>query len=167
MKEYLTVAEASKELNITKQAVYQRLEKDLKPYLKTLNGVKMISSKAIKSISTDKPEEIQDEASRLKQETNDALKETIEILKDQLIKKDNQIDSLNERLKEASQRLSEVNSIAFKQIQAPTQAAEEDPIIEVNTQEVAVMKDQENKKPGLLKRFFNKESRNWWKRYMN
>lgn len=83
MKEFITVAEASKELNISKQAVYQRLEKDLKPYCKTLNGQKVIQAKAIKSIAADKPEQLQDEINKLKQETIEALKETIEILKQQ------------------------------------------------------------------------------------
>lgn len=148
MKEYLTVAEAAKELNITKQAVYLRLEKDLKPYLKTLNNQKMISSKAIKSIATNKPEEIQDEAAMLRQETTEALNDTIAILKDQLSKKDKQIDDLNERLKEASQRLSEVNSIAFRQIEAlPSPAPDE---------ELAVMKDQEKKKQGFLQRLLGR-----------
>lgn len=165
MKEFLTVAEAAQELNISKQAVYNRLEKDLKPYLKTLNGQKMISSKAIKSISVEKPEEIQDEASRLRQDTIEALKHTIEILEKQLDTKDKQIDLLNDRLQEASQRLSEVNSIAFRQIEAlPAQAPDEDKAeahpVEVTDHELVVTKDYESNKSGFFKKLFRKE-RSW------
>lgn len=147
MKEYLTVAEAAKELNISKQAVYQRLEKDLKPYVKTLNGQKVISSKAIKSLAADKPEELQDETTKLKQETIEALKDTIEILKQQLDIKDKQIELLNDRLQEASQRLSEVNSIAFKQIPLPAPADAEEA--------TTIIDDEQPKHRGILQRLFN------------
>ena len=42
----LTVAEFSEQIGITKQAIYKRINKDLKPYTKRVNGILYISSDA-------------------------------------------------------------------------------------------------------------------------
>ena len=48
MSEYISVKEFSQKAGVSPQAVYLRLDKDLKPYLKTENSRKMVSVKALK-----------------------------------------------------------------------------------------------------------------------
>lgn len=40
--EYISIAQAAKVASISKQAIYQRLNKDLKPYLKVIDGKKCL-----------------------------------------------------------------------------------------------------------------------------
>lgn len=48
MNEYLSVAEFAEKAGVSKQAIYKRLNsKNLKPYVKEINGVKRINSSAI------------------------------------------------------------------------------------------------------------------------
>lgn len=165
MKDFLTVKEIAKELNVSTQAVYNRLERDLKPYLKVLNGQKMISIKALKDFDATK---INNELNAFdKQEQR--LDKIIELLESQLNEKDRQIEKYSERLKELnntiidlSQRISEANQIIYsKQLEyKPIEEAHQEKAITID-EEVknypTAMKDQVKKKTGFLKKLFNKE----------
>lgn len=121
---YLTIKELANEVNITTQAIYQRLDKDLKKYLQIIDGKKMINAEAIIKVfgqknkinennieSTCKPitnqklinfaSDLQPKESKLQsdlQENKDALQETIKTLSKQLDEKDKQIKSLQDEL---------------------------------------------------------------------
>ena len=121
---YLTIKELANEVNITTQAIYQRLDKDLKKYLQIIDGKKMINAEAIIKVfgqknkinennieSTCKPitnqksinfaSDFQPKESKLQsdlQENKDALQETIKTLSKQLDEKDKQIKSLQDEL---------------------------------------------------------------------
>ena len=135
MEKYITVAEAAEIFNVSKQSVYNMLQKDLKPYTKILNGKKVILSRAIKDMAADQPDDMQDEIEKLKQKTIEALEKHIETLEKQLEQKDRQINDLNDRL-------SEVNKIAFRQI-APKEAT-------------FLIEAAEDKKDTFIKRIFRK-----------
>lgn len=47
MEGYLTIAEFAKQANITRQAVYQRIEKELLPFVKIIDNKKYINSSAL------------------------------------------------------------------------------------------------------------------------
>ena len=48
MSDYLTVKEFASKANVSVQAIYQRLDRDLKPYLKMFKGKKYISSEGLR-----------------------------------------------------------------------------------------------------------------------
>lgn len=53
-KDFLTVKEVAEYAGISVQAVYNRLEKDFKPYLKDNNGKKLLDRKVLQLFDTDK-----------------------------------------------------------------------------------------------------------------
>lgn len=89
--EYVTIKEFSEQVGVSVQAVYQRLNKDLKPFVKVVDGKKMLSIKAkdLYSIKKDKSELL------------NTLNATLNVLTEQLKEKDKQISELNKRLSEA------------------------------------------------------------------
>lgn len=126
MSDFLTVKEFAVKANVSVQAIYQRLDRDLKPYLKTFKGKKYLSSEGLQFF-------IKDNSTTIKQELNkDALTEfnesadnsEIELLKDaltafkeQLKVKDIQISELQAALK-AEQEHSAQLTTALSQQQA-------------------------------------------------
>lgn len=101
--EYLTIAEFAKRVNVSKQAVYQQLDKKLKPYLIVIDGKKKLNVKAISEVYDKQSEEIDKE---VEQEKNNQL---IEILTNQLMEKDKQIDGLIKNLSVAQMQFTEVS----------------------------------------------------------
>lgn len=139
MKQLLTVKEYAKELNISRQAVYKKLDNELKPYLKVVNNQKMISSNALKEMATTKVDKQVDEKDN---QITTMLSNTIEILTKQLSIKDNQIEQqsyqinqLNERIKELTERIADLTELQ-------------------RNNQVLMLHD---KKPKLLERIFKKK----------
>ncbi len=89
--EYVTIKEFSEQVGVSVQAVYQRLNKDLKPFVKVVDGKKMLSIKAKDLYSIKKDES----------ELLNTLNATLNVLTEQLKEKDKQISELNKRLSEA------------------------------------------------------------------
>jgi uncharacterized protein YaaW (UPF0174 family) len=130
--EYLTVTAFAKAVGTSNQAIYQQLNKRLKPYYKVIDNKKMINIKAIediyqKSVDTTNQQVFQEE----KQELINELKEHIKDLQEQLAVaradkevKDKQIANLNERLAEAN-ALNQNNQILIGRQQEPTALPEQ------------------------------------------
>lgn len=98
-REYITIAEFAEKAGVSKQAIYQRLNKGLKEYFKVVDGVKMLNIKALeelygKELEQDIEQEIEQESQENSQENQDIIK----VLLEQLRVKDQQIADLNERL---------------------------------------------------------------------
>lgn len=109
-QEYLTIAEFAKRVKVSKQAVYQQLDKKLKPYLIVIDGKKKLNIKAISEVYDKQSEEIDKE---VVQEEN---KQLVEILTQQLMEKDkqlterdNQINGLIKSLSVAQMQFTEVS----------------------------------------------------------
>ena len=109
--EYLSIKEFSKRANITPQAVYQRLNKDFKPYLKVIDGKKMLNISALSLF--DSKEEFKEYFQSADKELIKTLNETLKTLQSQLEVKDKQISELNERLSR-SHKLIENQQILLK-----------------------------------------------------
>lgn len=130
--EYLTVTAFAKAVGTSNQAIYQQLNKRLKPYYKVIDSKKMVNIKAIediyqKSVDTTNQQVFQEE----KQELINELKEHIKDLQEQLAVaradkevKDKQIADLNERLAEAN-ALNQNNQILIGRQQEPTALPEQ------------------------------------------
>lgn len=113
--EYIGIAEFAKRVKVSKQAIYQQLDKKLKPYLIVIDGKKKLNTKAISEVYDEQSEEVDKE---VVQEENNQL---IEILTQQLMEKDRQISELHRlmattqmQLTEASHRLQELEDKSSK-----------------------------------------------------
>lgn len=108
MSDYLTVKEFAEQANISVQRVYQRLDRDLKPYLKTFKGKKYLSAEGLQLFIKEDSRAIQEHLNKsplndLKEDAETADNATIELLKETL-------KALQEQLKEKDKQLSEANA---------------------------------------------------------
>ena len=126
MSEYMTVKEFALKANVSVQARYQRLDRDLKPYLKMFKGKKYISSEGLRFFVKDDSTTIQQELNkedltRFSESTNnpeiELLKDALTAFKEQLEVKDKQISELQAALK-AEQEHSAQLTTALSQQQA-------------------------------------------------
>lgn len=97
-KEFLTVSDFARELNISIQAVYKRINKsdsDLKPFVKKDNGKTFIDKAALTAVYN------------LKEPIEESNTDTIEILKTEIEEKNKQIENLLERLDKQQELLNQ------------------------------------------------------------
>lgn len=148
---YISVAEFSKRANISKQRVYQLLNKSLKDFVKEVDGVKMLHIQALEWYQR------KENKSRIEQgfeqdfnnPLNDTLIKTIELLQEQLSVKDRQIEELT-RLLDQSQHLQAQTTNKLPEPKAEEPGAD--------AAEVSPEQDQEEKptKKGILKKLFSR-----------
>lgn len=98
--EYLSIKEFAELVGLSKQAIYQRLEKDLKQFVKVENGFKSINTEALELFALN--DSIKVESVEMLENTDNILlesvKESIKALKQQLEIKDKQIAELTTAL---------------------------------------------------------------------
>lgn len=94
-KDYLTVKEFADKAGISVQAIYQRLNKDLKPFLNLYKGKKTINSKGLELFKTT------ENSKAVGQDFQADFKAILNSLNSQMEIKDKQINDLNERLDQA------------------------------------------------------------------
>ena len=88
-KEYLSISEYAKIRGISKQAVYQQLNKKLKPFVQVVEGQKYISKEALSEKDLKKLEQpIEQEFNKVEQSVEQ------EFFIKQIAEKDKQIDTL-------------------------------------------------------------------------
>lgn len=146
--DYITVAEFAERAGISKQRVYQLLNKRLKQFVQVVDGKKMLNIKALEEFSIQGDcSNIQEDCSRLEQEKDTALellKTTIEMLQKQLEEKDKTIHELTEALKAEQIQTSQAQALHGGSMQ---QILLED----INKKEAS-----ENAPRGFFKRIFRK-----------
>lgn len=102
---YISVSDFADKAGCSKQAVYQSLNKRLKPYVKEIDGKKAINSKALLEVYG---KEIQPENQSVVKEVDQELnKELIDLLKAQIEEKDQQIKELHRLLATSQMQLTE------------------------------------------------------------
>lgn len=94
MRDVLTIKEAAEIASVTTQAIYQRLKKDLKPYLQYENGKKVLKSDVLKVLTKEEFATPSQEVDK----NSDLLQSAIETLSIQLATKDAQIAALQEEV---------------------------------------------------------------------
>ena len=94
-QEYLTIAEFAKRVNVSKQAVYQQLNKKLKAYLIVENGTKKLNTRAISEVYG--KTENQENSKAVGQDLTKAL---IDSLTNQLTEKDKQLNEKDRQISE-------------------------------------------------------------------
>ena len=100
-EQYITVSEFSKRANVTRQYVYQQLDKKLKEYVKVVDNKKMLNIKALELFNQEEDCKVVEQ--QFSQQLNnqvDSLNKQIESLLDQLKAKDEQIKDLSTMVKQ-------------------------------------------------------------------
>ena len=114
-KQYITVSEFAERANISKQRVYQLLNKRLKEFVKVVDSKKMLDITALESFKSQEGcSNIQEGCSSIEQEQNstlDLLKTTIDMLQKQLEEKDKTIHELTEALKTEQVHASQAQAL--------------------------------------------------------
>ena len=100
-EQYITVSEFSKRANVTRQYVYQQLDKKLKEFVKVVDNKKMLNIKALELFNQEENCKVVEQ--QFSQQLNnqvDSLNKQIESLLDQLKAKDEQIKDLSTMVKQ-------------------------------------------------------------------
>lgn len=100
-EQYITVSEFSKRANVTRQYVYQQLDKKLKEFVKVVDNKKMLNIKALELFTQEEDCKVVEQ--QFSQQLNnqvDSLNKQIESLLDQLKAKDEQIKDLSTMVKQ-------------------------------------------------------------------
>lgn len=100
-EEFLSVAEFALARGVSKQAVYQQLNKGLKDFVQVLNGKKYIRREALSAFGSSGFNQVEQAFSS---ELNQAEQAEIERLQAQIAERDKQISSLLERLQGAQEQ---------------------------------------------------------------
>lgn len=153
-KKYITIKEFSKAAGISTQAVYKQVDNRLKPYLKMVDGKKMINVDALKLYKEEKPQEHEENSNSTSCATSCSTiaqpqkveQQIIDLLKDELDKKNKQIEKLQEQLDKAQTLISQEQQLRL---------VEQQKYIDLKEQVDDLTKEEaEPKKKGLFSRFF-------------
>ena len=124
--EYLSIAEFAKRAGVTKQAVYLRLNKDLKPYLNELDGKKCLNIKALELYDIDPLEKdasstIIDLMGHLEKQY-ELLSHLVDVLEADNAKLHAELDIKNKQLLESNERQRELSIMLDQQQKLNAQA---------------------------------------------
>ena len=130
----LTVKEFAEKAGVSTQAIYQRLDKDLRDYCKVIGKRKMLDIRGLELFQKQEPlqAEKQEDSKEVDKELIKTLQATLQTLTEQLAVKDRQIEALNERLAEALATTSQSHYLAAQaqqQITAGQEAAVEAEVV--------------------------------------
>lgn len=135
-KQYISVKEFAERAGVTTQAVYQRLDKDLKKYCKIEGKYRKLDIEGLNLYQKEESE--QENLQNIDKDLLKTLQDTLQVLTTQLEAKDKQIAELNKRLEEAFNTTSQSHYIA---VQAQQQ----------------IVSRQEKPKKGFFSRLFKKD----------
>lgn len=113
-KDFLSVKEVADFLGCSVQAVYNRLEKDFKPYLKLENGKKVLNSAVLQYIQPNQ------NSSDFKENFKDVLKlleKQNEQLQSELVVKNNQLEVKDKQLEVKDKQIEQLQKLLDQQQQ--------------------------------------------------
>jgi len=118
-KQWLSITEVAKEMNVTYQAVYKRLNTTFKPYVKKVKGRLMLSAEILDEY---KVLEVEENVNQVQykvetQEIIDVLNDHIKSLKKEIDEKDEQIKTLHDLLNQSLKNQSQSNFVLAQQTQ--------------------------------------------------
>lgn len=118
-KQWLSITEVAKEMNVTYQAVYKRLNTTFKPYVKKVKGRLMLSAEILDEYRViEVKENINHVQYKVEtQEIIDALNDHIISLKKELEGKEEQIKELHDLLNQSLKNQSQSNFVLAQQNQ--------------------------------------------------
>lgn len=174
-QEYIGISEFAKRVNVSKQAVYQQLNKKLKAYLIVENGTKKLNTRAISEVygKTENQENNKEIGQDLTKTLIDSLTNQLAEKDKQLTEKDKQIDGLIKSLSLAQMQLTEVShrlqELEDKSHEEPDQEEDQQSVEEEKQQDVAEdSKDQRIQElEQEIERLEAERNRPWWKKIFN
>lgn len=105
MGEYISIKEFAERAGVSTQAIYQRIAKDLKPYLQVVNGKKALNIEALRLFVASDFKQVD-----CKENTNlqsDVLIKMLDTLREQLAEKDKQLEAAAQEKAELLARLKD------------------------------------------------------------
>ena len=100
-EELLTIKEVAQRAGVSTQAIYQRLDKDLKPYLQVVDNKKCLKIEVLELFSKSPLQEpCKEDYQALDKDLQSDFQAVIETLREQLSQKDKQIETLQGELME-------------------------------------------------------------------
>lgn len=96
-RQYITIKEFATRAGISTQAVYKKLHGNLQPYLKVVNGKKMLNIQALELF------EKKENNNSVEQQIVNLLQSELKQLNEELVAKNKQIESLTKALDQAQQ----------------------------------------------------------------
>lgn len=168
--EYIGISEFAKRVNVSKQAVYQQLNKKLKAYLIVENGTKKLNTRAILEVygKTENQENSKEVGQDLTKALIDSLTKQLTEKDKQLNEKDRQISELHKlmattqmQLTEVTYRLQELTDKSHEEPETQQSVSEEE-----KQQDVAEHgKDQRIKElEKEIEKLEAEKNRPWWKK---
>ena len=164
-QEYIGISEFAKRVNVSKQAVYQQLNKKLKAYLIIENGTKKLNTRAILEVygKTENQENSKEVGQDLTKALIDSLTNQLTEKDKQLNEKDRQISELHKlmattqmQLTEATYRLQELTDKSYEET---NQEEEKQQDVAENSKDQRI-KELEKE----IEKLEAEKNRPWWKK---
>ena len=130
MEDYISIKEFASKAGVSTQAIYQRIEKDLKGFVKVENGKKLILIAALEFFKYKKENQVdyqetenclQKNDNKTKKNSSD-FKDILEFLQSQLVKKDEQLAEKDKQIAEKDRQLKDLTSALIIEQQSAQQA---------------------------------------------
>lgn len=155
-EQYITVSEFSKRANVTRQYVYQQLDKKLKEFVKVVDNKKMLNIKALELFTQEEDCKVVEQ--QFSQQLNnqvDSLNRQIESLLEQLKVKDEQIRELNKSVSKTQELLSQEQSLHL--------AVQQKLLLLEKKQEDQEHQEQPKEEDAQLDQPVESAKKQWWK----
>lgn len=155
-EQYITVSEFSKRANVTRQYVYQQLDKKLKEFVKVVDNKKMLNIKGLELFNQEEDCKVVEQ--QFSQQLNnqvDSLNRQIESLLEQLKVKDEQIRELNKSVSKTQELLNQEQTLHL--------AVQQKLLLLEKKQEDQEHQEQPKEEDTQLDQPVESAKRQWWK----
>lgn len=160
MEDYISIKEFANKAGVSTQAIYQRVEKDLKGFVKVENGKKLILIAALKFFKYKKENQVDyqeienclpENDNKNKKKSSD-FKDILEFLQSQLVKKDEQLAEKDKQIAEKDRQLKDLTSALITEQQSAQQAQ----ALHAGTIKQTALIESDSRKNSLWTRLFRR-----------
>jgi hypothetical protein len=141
-EEYISIAEFAERAGVSRQYIYKRLDGDLSPFVKDVNGKKRLKVAALRIFDVKQNDNADNNIDNHvdSEDTPEVSRELVAMLQEELRAKDRQIDNLT-RLLDQEQKL---HALTQKQLEAPADLPEsKEPPLKAANERKTMTKDEE------------------------
>lgn len=163
MEDYISIKEFASKAGVSTQAIYQRIEKDLKGFVKVENGKKLILIAALEFFKYKKENQVdyqetenclQKNDNKTKKNSSD-FKDILEFLQSQLVKKDEQLAEKDKQIAEKDKQLKDLTSALIIEQQSAQQAQ----ALHAGTIKQTALIESDSRKNSLWTRLFRRSEK--------
>lgn len=165
MEDYISIKEFASKAGVSTQAIYQRIEKDLKGFVKVENGKKLILIAALEFFKYKKENQVdyqetenclQKNDNKTKKNSSD-FKDILEFLQSQLVKKDEQLAEKDKQIAEKDRQLKDLTSALIIEQQSAQQAQ----ALHAGTIKQTALIESDARKNSFWTRLFRRSEKKW------